>query len=632
MSDMSRRSFFKGGAFLAAGAAAGAALAGCSPEGQGGRPEAPVASARTGLSGGFTGDQNVVVHEADVLIVGGGLSAMTAARRIMGLGSSVLIIDKGQFGHSGSSGINWGHQVSSFEFASEEAIDAFAPNLLFSGDGVIDQTIHMEVCKAWAESAPIQNAVRTGSVTDHHQDGRSYAEVNKENTQSPLVGDSGIFPRNFARELKRSGAMIYDRHYALDVLKDAEGAASGVAAIDLATGEPVVFRGKAVIMATGSYAWLCGWNGMTPFTHSSADCTGDGTAMMMRAGVAMRDMEELCQDNGQWYPAGTRQCMTGMGVELPDYYRGYNANYEQFTQLIDENPAQYMNQGCYMRMTLREIYQGRGTEHGGIYALTDGLETEERYYRPAKWNMERIFDWELPQYVELVPQVWETAGRPFDLDPQTCQTTVPGLFYAGGAPYVWNGFVVASCMGTAWIAGKGASDLAKGKERADVNWDEVDGIFSQAYSYFDNDSATGERSRKVMRNVQTSFWDGMYFLRDGEGIQKTIDDLKRIEEEDLPTMYLGDSSKAFNMDWRYALETRNMVTVGIGAAEAALLREECRGTHCRTDFPVQDNENGLYNTKVSVDGGVWSSETVPIDDRLMPKEALAANLGTVGLE
>lgn len=634
MGDISRRSFLKGGAFLAAGAAAATAV-GCAPQSEGGEKNTPVAS--TGPGQGFSADQSIAVYDADVLIVGGGLSSMTAARRILQEGGSIAIIDKGLFGHSGASGINWGHQVSSLEFTDEATIEAFAPNLLFSGDGVIDQTIHMSVCKAWAASTPIQTGVRTGSVTDHHEDGRSMSQLGKEalqsqQAQSPLVGDSGIFPRNMARDLKRKGVNVYEHHFVLDVLKGDDGSAVGVAAVNLETGEPVVFRGKSVIMATGSYAWLSGWNGMTPYTHSSADCTGDGTAMMIRAGIPMRDMEELCQDNGQWYPSGTRQCMTGMGVELPDYYRGFNVNKESFTSLIDENPAQYMNQGCYMRMTLREIYQGRGTEHGGIYALTDDVEKEERYYRPCKWNMERIFDWELPQYVELVPQVWETAGRPFDLNPETCETVVPGLFYSGGAPFVWNGFVVASCMGTAWLAGKGAADRAREIDLGAIDWNQVNEVFEQAYSVFEKDSSEGIRSRTLMRNVQTSFWDGMYFLRDEQGIQGTIDELTRIQEEDLPNMHLGSTTKAFNNDWRYALEARNMALVGTGAAEAAIIRKECRGTHCRTDFPQQDNSIGLVNTKVAYDNGVWSSELVPIDETLIPAETIAAAIGVVGLE
>lgn len=634
MEKISRRMFLKGGALFAASAAAAASLAGCSSAPSEKNENVPMAATSPGV--GFGADQIVTVHDADVLIVGGGIAGLTAARRVLQEGGRPTIVDKGLYGHSGASGINWGHSISTYEYADEEKVLNSASNLLFCGDGVIDQAIFMNVCKAWHDVKAVQTSVQMGCVTEHHEDGRSASEVGREGLNDPdaipNVQDAGLFPRNFARQLRRDGVQVFDRHFALDVLKDDAGAACGLAAIDLETGAPVVFRAKAIIMATGSYVWLCGWNGMTPYTHSSADCTGDGVAMMLRAGIPMRDMEELCQDNGQWYPTATRQCMTGMGVESPDYYRGFNANKEPFTALMEENPALYFNQGCYMRMTLREIYQGRGTEHGGILALLDDIEKEERYYRPCKWNMKRIFDWDMPQYVELVPQAWETAGRPFDLNPETCETIVPGLFFAGGAPFVWNGFVVASCMGTGWLSGKGSADLARDKDWGAINWDQVNSIFDEAYACFERDPGEGVRSRTLMRNVQTSFWDGMYFLRDEQGIQKTIDDLQRILDEDIPNMSLGDTSKTFNNDFRSALEARNMAQVGIGAAQAAIIRKECRGTHCRTDYPTQDNSIGLVNTKVAFDGQQWTSELVPIDETLVPASVLAENIGVVGLE
>ncbi len=633
MGNISRRTFLASGV-AGAGAIALGSLAGCSPSSTGSSATTSEVGGQRGGGAATSHTQNVVVHEADVIVVGSGIAGLTAARRAIDEGATVAIIDKGPYGHSGASGHNWGHSVATVEYADPASLPAFAAGLLFVGDGMVDQNYMLNLATAWHDVRPMLTSVQLGSVTEHNKEGVSCSVVNQANSvpENPTVQDAGLFPRVFARQVKRAGAQIYDYTYALDVLKDPDGATAGIAAINLKTGEPVVFRSRAVILATGSFVWLCGWNGMTPYSHSSADCTGDGAAMFIRAGLPMRDMEEICQDNGQWYPTGTRQCMTGMGVELPDHYRGFNNNYESFSDIITENPAAYMNQGTYMRLTLREIWQGRGTEHGGIWALTDDLENEERYYRPAKWNMKRIFDYDLPQYVELVPQAWETAGRPFNIDPQTCETEVSGLFYAGGAPTVWNGFVVASCMGSAWMAGKAAADLTRTDERGVIDWNQVSDIFNEAYSYFDNTGDDAIRSRKLMRNVQNAFWDGMYFLRDEEGIQGTIDELTRIQNEDLPHMGLGDHTPQFNMDWRNALETRNMVTVGIAAAQAALIRRETRGAHCRTDYPKVDNENYMVNTKVALKDGSWESELVPVDDPLVSREDLIAGIATVGID
>lgn len=622
MEEISRRAFLRGGAVLAAGAASAAALSGCAKNG--GAAE----------DGGASPERDHAFHtyEADVIVVGGGMSGLTAARRIIAEGRTIAIVDKGRYGHSGASGINWGHSLSSLEFNPDKTYpQTFAAGLSFASDGVVDQAYLAATAAAWQEISPIRTSVQMGCVTEHAKDGTPKCG-NAPAPETGQSGDAGMFPRMYAQQVKKIGAHVHDHTFALDILTASDGSASGVAAIDLITGEPCVFRGKAVIIATGSYVWLCGWNGISAYSHSSADCTGDGAAMFMRAGLAMRDMEEICQDNGQWEPAGTRQCMTGMGVELPDHYRGFNNNYETFSQMILDDPATYMNQGTYMRLTMREIWQGRGTEHGGIWANTDGLEDEERYYRPAKWNMKRIFDYDLPQFVELVPQAWETAGRPFALDPSTCQTEIPGLFYAGGAPNVWNGFVIASCMGSGWLSGKAAADRAAGSERPEIDSEQVGRIFDESYGLLESEPAQPIRARTLMRDVQNAFWDGMYFLRDEKGIQGTIDELTRIMRDDLPRIHVPDKSRQYNPEWRFALEARNMITVGIGAAQAALIRRESRGAHCRTDYPKVDNANYIANTKVRVADDSWSFELVPIDGPLVSHDALVQGVPQVGID
>ena len=504
---------------------------------------------------------------------------------------------------------------------------------VFIGDGMVDQEYAYSLMQAFKEMNPLRSAVQMGCVTEHSKEGKPVSGNTYGTGMSPNGSqDAGIFPHIIAQYVKKKGASVFDYTFALDILTSEEGAAAGIAAIDLNTGEAKVFRSKALVMATGSYVSLCGWNGMTPYTHGSQDNTGDGSAMFLRAGLSMRDMEELCYDNGQYAPKGTRQCMTGMGVEITDHYRGFNNNYEMFSQPLIDDPANYMNQGAYMRLEMREIWQGRGTEHGGIWALTDDIENEERYYRNAKWNMKRIFDWDLPQYVELIPQCWETAGRPFTLDPQTSQTEIPGLYYAGSASFVWTGSAIVSSMAGGWIAGGAAADLAKSDNQAQIRTEQVDSIFAEAFDLLEREPDNAIRARILMRNVQTSFWDGMYFLRDEKSIQGAIDELTRIQEEDLPRMKTTDKSAQFNIEWKNALETRNMTTVGIGAAQAALIRRESRGAHCRTDYPKVDNANYMANTKVALENGTWTAEMVDAGGMFIDHDTLIASIPTVGLE
>lgn len=625
MTEISRRSFLRGSAVVAIGAAAASALSSCSSSDSAKSTETATHSANA---------HPCSVHEFDVVVVGSGIAGLTAARRALDKGMTVAIIDKGQYGHSGASGINWGHACTSLEYNDTEGVvETETGTAVFIGDGMVDQEYAYSLMQAFKEMNPLRSAVQMGCVTEHSKEGKPVSGNTYGTGMSPNGSqDAGIFPHIIAQYVKKKGASVFDYTFALDILTSEEGAAAGIAAIDLNTGEAKVFRSKALVMATGSYVSLCGWNGMTPYTHGSQDNTGDGSAMFLRAGLSMRDMEELCYDNGQYAPKGTRQCMTGMGVEITDHYRGFNNNYEMFSQPLIDDPANYMNQGAYMRLEMREIWQGRGTEHGGIWALTDDIENEERYYRNAKWNMKRIFDWDLPQYVELIPQCWETAGRPFTLDPQTSQTEIPGLYYAGSASFVWTGSAIVSSMAGGWIAGGAAADLAKSDNQAQIRTEQVDSIFAEAFDLLEREPDNAIRARILMRNVQTSFWDGMYFLRDEKSIQGAIDELTRIQEEDLPRMKTTDKSAQFNIEWKNALETRNMTTVGIGAAQAALIRRESRGAHCRTDYPKVDNANYMANTKVALENGTWTAEMVDAGGMFIDHDTLIASIPTVGLE
>lgn len=628
MTEISRRSFLKGGALLAAGGMASAAFTN----------HAVAAEVEGDVAAG--GEQSsasrpYATYEYDVVVVGSGLAGLMAARRALSEGRTVAIVDKGQYGHSGASGLNWGHALTTLEYNNDDpdVVGTEAATACVIGDGMVDQEYAYTIIQAFKDLNPLRTAVQMGCVTEHSKEGKPVSGNTYGINMSPNASqDAGVFPRIIAQQIKRTGAAIHDYTFALDILTAEDGTAAGIAAVDLNTGEAKVFRAKSVVMATGSYVTLCGWNGASAYTHGSADNTGDGSAMFLRAGLSMRDMEELCYDNGQYAPAGTRQCMTGMGVEITDHYRGFNNNYESFSQPLIDDPATYMNQGTYMRLEMREIWQGRGTEHGGIWASTEGLEDEERYYRSAIWNMKRIFDWDLPEYVELIPQCWETAGRPFVLDPANSQTEIPGLFYAGAATFVWTGSAITSCMGGGWVAGKGAADRAASEGLSDVQPEQVASIFDEAYGLLENEAEDGIRARTLMRSVQNGFWDGMYFLRDEEGIQGTIDELTRIQNEDLPRMVVTDKSPQFNIEWKNALETRNMITVGLGSANAALIRRESRGAHCRTDYPKVDNANYMANTKVVMNGEDWNAELVEAGGALMDHDTLVAYVPQVGIE
>ena len=402
-------------------------------------------------------------------------------------------------------------------------------------------------------------------------------------------------------------------------------------AIDVRSGSPVVFRAKKTILATGSYACIAGDNGLYPYSMTGPENTGDGHAMLINAGVAMRDMEQLPCDFVQWTPLGTRQGMGTLGASIVNHWMVYDKDHKRVTEQWDDNPM--FSNADFMQACFGAIHQGRGTENGGIYIETSTLEepSNDRYYRTQR-EAERRLGYELPEFCEAVGEQWESAAFPFTVS-ETCETEISGLYFASAAPGTWNGCAYIGCITTGYLAGKGAGSTASTVETAPaILWDQVDTALNEAYALLSANPANGIRSSDVCQSVKDAYWSGLSPFRNEEGIQGTLNELDRIEAEDLPKMVIPSKSRQLNSDWQRALDIKSLITCARGTGHAALMRKETRGAHCRTDYPKPDNANWMVNTKVQCVDGEWSTELVDIDDSLVPKDTLIASVLEIGLE
>lgn len=599
MKNMSRRGFVSGLGLLGASAAALGAvgMAGCA---------APAEEEGSGLAA--TGPDGAVpyrVHETDVVVVGGGLAGLSAARSALKSGARTVMVDKGRFGHSGDSGLNWGHQYAALDLQpldGEEALGEAVFRSAFTGDGLVDQQLAFSIEKTFHDMQPSLMYEQIGGILERDLEGHPTFQSARSST--------GFKPRVYAQHVKRMGLDIHDRTMALDILKDPDGRAAGVVALDLKTGEAAVFRAKAVVMAVGTFVWAFGWNGMRAETNGSPESTGEGYAMMMRAGVPMRDAEISESDQTQYTPLSTRNSTYAIGSQLTSWPTTYNNEGELVGGGYADHP-EAMSQGSFMRLTLRDIYNGKGTEHGGVYRDTTGdlIEQVEYFWRRSKEDMFRDLGYEVPDMVEVTPHFWNTGMRPFDLS-ESCETVVPGLFYAGQGPYVFTGCSFNCSMATGHLAGAGAASYAGGDMPA-IDRQTVADVLDRSFEYLGREG-DGKRPFDVLRMIQDTMWEGCGLIRDEGGINATIAELERIRDEELPALRLGDASRCMNTDWQLALSLPGMIDCCLADANASLARKQSRGAaFCRTDFPELGDE--LYNTKTTVDGTTFTVETVPIN-------------------
>jgi succinate dehydrogenase/fumarate reductase flavoprotein subunit len=630
-SGFTRRDFLKGVAITGTAVAATsvtANLTGCMAEGND-------ATADLGTPAGsekVTGDYQVSVTESDVLIVGAGLTGLAAARIAIGNGASVTIVDKGPWGHCGTSGINWGHDMSSTEWSADDGTSAIAPIAILNC-GMPDQAHLAAMCKGVYEYRPNLLSEQLGGIVERDTEGNP---VNM-NFTSPFMPAHGCFPRYWAQDVMRLGAKVFERTRVLNVLLNSEGRAAGAVAIDVKTGDAYVFRAKTTILATGSYVWIAGNNGLYPRTISAPENVGDGHRMLIEAGLAMRDMEQQPVDFVQWDPLPVRQGMGTVGCSIVNHWMACDKDKNRLTEQYDTMGSHdgdgLFSNSEFMRVCLGAIHNGRGTEHDGILVDIRDLEnpTNDRYYRTKRAN-EAVLGYELPDFVEACPEQWESAANPFDLG-DNCETDIPGLYFATAGNTAWLGACYFAAQANGYLSGIGASKEAKSINAVpDVPWDKVTENLDYAYGVLNAEPAGGIRSVDLLRKVQDTWWQGLSPWRDEAGIQAAFDEFERIENEDLPHVYVPSKSKQYNMDWQKALDLKSLLACGKGTAQAALLRKETRGAHCRTDYPQMGGEEWLQNTKVQFRDGAWNAELVDIDDSLVPKSALMSMILNVGIE
>lgn len=513
MSDVSRRDFLKGSAVSALGIAAAASVPGCAA----GEGEASASAAQT------HGESAYRTVETDVVVVGGGTAGTMAARTALSQNVNVLILDKGLYGHSGASGINWG------TWLGVGAAPGSSGNVI-STDGLIDQEFDESIAKTSEEFNPIDIATKSGSVYDRGPDGEVILP------DMPFL----YMPRLLAAQVKNMGAKVMDRTMVTDILTAEDGSACGVVALDLIKGEPLIVRSKAVIFAAGSSSWCYGWVATGAKTNSSPECTGDAIGILMKNGQKCRNFENTFL---YFYPTGPDSIAFAQSVGVQASDHAFNLLNEEGIHFMKEAAersqtlAENMTALTYWRVIMDEILKGSPNEKGGFYLEIDTISNPgewKSFNRRQPEDFERAFGYPMPNpFPEgIVP--YSTPIRP-ELNPETCETNIPGLFYAGECEEgIWpSGW----CSITGHLGALAASKIAKSTDSTNPPIQEkVDEAIELIYSTFENKVSGGKRPMEIQHEIQNIVYDKAFYLATEQSLNEAITELKRIKEEELPAM------------------------------------------------------------------------------------------------
>ena len=428
------------------------------------------------------------------------------------------------------------------------------------------------------------------------------------------------------------GIDVHMEHTVVTLLMDA-GRVTGALAYERERGRFKVFRAKAVVLATG------GIGRAYKITSNSWEYTGDGHSLAYNAGAELIDMEFVqFHPTGMVWPPSVMGILVTEGVrgeggiltnsegkrfmfgDIPDNYKAQTAdNPEEGWRYCqgDKNarrPPELLTRDHVARCIVREIKQGRGTPHGGVFLdiawikekLPNAAEHIKRKLPSMYHQFKQLADIDITREpMEVGPTTHYVMGG-IHVNAETQMSTVPGLFAAGECASGING---ANRLGGNSLsdiivfgkrAGEFAAKFAREQGAGQVNSAQIEEAARTALAPFERAAKSGgsaDGPYQIQRDLQDMMQDLVGIVRTEEEMQRALDGLGKLWERARKVAVHGN--REYNPGWHTALDLKNLLTVSEAVTRSAIDRKESRGAHFREDFQDKDAACGKVNTVIS---------------------------------
>ncbi len=405
------------------------------------------------------------------------------------------------------------------------------------------------------------------------------------------------------------GINIKDMMYVANLLvseKNGQKQCFGALAFDIVTGERCVYLADSIILAAGGHTRI--WRRSSSRRDEN---TGDAMRLALNAGCQLSDMEMV-----QFHPTGMVHPESLAGTLVTEAVRGEggiltNSNGERFMENYDKTRMELSTRDRVALANYSEIIEGRGTDNEGVLLDISHLGKEkimEKLPRMYRQFMESQMLDISKSPMEVAPTAHYSMGGVV-VDPKTQSTRVLGLYAAGectaglhGANRL-GGNSLAELLVFGKIAGEEAADFSDSLELQIRDKSTI----VEANNELDLLTTEGENlARPLQRKVRDIMWKYCGVVRSGDGLKIGLKKLEKVRKAS-NEIDVRPSAEGY-IDLALALDLLGSIESAEATIRSALLREESRGAHQRTDYPDLSNEENV-NYLVELEKGEQKTST-----------------------
>jgi len=473
--------------------------------------------------------------------------------------------------------------------------------------------------EAWGA---VFDRTKDGRILQRHFGGHKYPRLAHVGDRTGLemirtLQDHGV----------HQGIDVYMEHTILSLLKDGDRVV-GAFGYERERGRFKVFRAKAVVLATG------GIGRAYKITSNSWEYTGDGHTLAYEAGAELIDMEFI-----QFHPTGMVWPPSVMGILVTEGVRGEggiltNADGKRFMfEAIPENyrhqtadneeegwrycqghkdsrrPPELLTRDHVSRCIVREIKEGRGSPHGGVFLdiswikqkIPNAAEHIKRKLPSMYHQFKQLADIDITeQPMEVGPTTHYIMGG-VRVDPDTQMSRLPGLFAAGECAAGING---ANRLGGNSLsdllvfgkrAGEFAAKFARENQLGGIDIGKIDTVAREALAPFERSG--DENPYTIQKDLQETMQDLVGIVRTETEMREALEKIGNLKTRAGKTGITGN--REYNPAWHTSLDLKNLLLVSEAITRAALERKESRGGQFREDYPNKEEPFSKVNTIAS---------------------------------